>query len=119
MHGGRPRRLHSEGNLAERDRVTRHQRDRLLVLEPLAIVEGAVTRAKIADAKSRLIDLQLGVTPRNRWIEDRDVTGWCTPDDELHAGAQLVLLKTVSARKPVPHQSWHCRWNMEREAKLA
>ena len=111
--------LHAEGDLAERDGVAWRDCHRLLVLEPFAVMKCAVARSEVADAQSRVVDLKLGVATRDRRVEDRDVAGWRTSNNELHPGAQLVLLKTIGAREPVPHESWHCCWNMERERRLA
>ena len=109
-------RLHPEGNLAKGDGVARRQRHRLRVFESGSVVKRPVARAEIAHSQAIAVDLQLGVLARYRRIEDGDVAGRSTPDDELYACAQLVLLKPVGARQPVPHYTWHCRWNMASEA---
>jgi hypothetical protein len=82
-------------------------------------VKGAVARAEVANAQARFVNLQLGVPTRDRGIEDGDVAGWSTPDDELHTRAQLVLLQTIRARQSVPHRTWHRSLNMQPTGGLA
>ena len=82
--------LQPEGDLAEGDDVAGADAG---AVDARAVHERPVARAEVAHRHAVVGALDLGVPPRDRRVDDRDVAVGRSADDERRAGAQLERLQ--------------------------
>ena len=93
--------MQPEGDASKADRVLR---SKARGVDLFAVEERAVARAEVADVNAVFVARHLGVTPRDRRVEDGDVARQRASDHEEDAGSELERLEAVGGRQFIAHR---------------